>query len=851
MKNSVASTADVAPNVQKSKAPKAPKLNRHTNPTTEPSRNSTTPKVGIQKTLLRTRDVHVSSPSTHTAAVLRQNVTYTSPASRQDDCIYIPQNEGLSPVNQSEQIKHQLQTRLVQIPVNIGKHQDYQPPLATGAAGRFTDSPDTCQETRNTKRQQARRDPELEDSSREQQNQPKSSQRAEHVSTHSQELAMFLTGESSHLSTYLKVQGTERGGSIIGQGFVWECQGISVSPFYLCESCKEMIIHYKICEHMRSYDHQLQYIWMQHPDFLRFWDLDFILEEMKREIVEDIAIMLSKQECYYKVDAQCTLLRPGAFEHVKSLSFSEALKLVKDLKLDWQTSFTAQPKETRQEIEEYHSENTVGYLDGSPSKARTPRLSAPDAYHRISIKCPPTRKRPADEPTLDRYSTSNPQLEDPLPKYYKPTCSQPSSESASESSLVNPAATPPLLSPLDQDAGPESFELDKLPEYTMHFDRLLALVRKTKLNVSSGKSPPSNNENATSCTYDSSQRVVKSSWDPKHVQIMSNMPPKETTGDLKHVNVTQDPAAAYSFEEMSLTSAAPVGHEKQLVAPHANWALSANNSSLMGSTSTRSNLLFRGTEAQTVSTVLASASTVDPSDPQHQISVKDQRNPSLFCEVPNDNPETVRPNQLPINTIITARPNDLFMSGYNREALTEMNQGGRAVHTLAAAAPMRPSKASGGLYVLNGQQVFISPDAVGSYTTPDHIPAYTTRGVFPKQEAGPFSMQSFGHISASPLPPDWVMLGRQQQWLLQQQRLLQQQQQQQQQYSSWTMAAAPANYRIDQTQSSSQVYMQPPFNHYPPAADNGIVSQGSANSFMATGTGLFTPGPHITDNPPQ
>ncbi|KAI9539868.1 hypothetical protein NQZ68_001800 [Dissostichus eleginoides] len=133
MKNSVASTADVAPNVQKSKAPKAPKLNRHTNPTTVPSRHSTTPKVGIQKALLRTRDVHVSSPSTtHTAEVLRQNVTYTSPASRQDD----------------EQIKHQLQTRLVQIPaVNIGKHQDYQPPLATGAAGRFTDSPDTCQET--------------------------------------------------------------------------------------------------------------------------------------------------------------------------------------------------------------------------------------------------------------------------------------------------------------------------------------------------------------------------------------------------------------------------------------------------------------------------------------------------------------------------------------------------------------------------------------------------------------------------------------------------------------------------------------------------------------------------------
>ena len=188
---------------------------------------------------------------------------------------------------------------------------------------------------------------------------------------------MVVTGKSSHLSTYLKVQGTERGGSIIGGfnlaqqafftffhsilfvksiryvkasvsppglGFVWECQGISVSPFYLCESCKEIIIHYNICEHMRSYDHQLQYIvsekwiqnifkmevlpphfnmicmcfqWMQHPNFLYFWDLDFLLEEMKQDIVEDIAMMLSKRERYYKVDAQVT---SSCFMHVIYIS---------------------------------------------------------------------------------------------------------------------------------------------------------------------------------------------------------------------------------------------------------------------------------------------------------------------------------------------------------------------------------------------------------------------------------------------------------------------------------------------------------------------------------------------------
>lgn len=57
--------------------------------------------------------------------------------------------------------------------------------------------------------------------------------------------------------------------------------------------------------------------WMQRPDFLDFWDRDLILEEMKREIVEGIAMMLSKQECYYKVDAQVT---SSCFMHVIYIS---------------------------------------------------------------------------------------------------------------------------------------------------------------------------------------------------------------------------------------------------------------------------------------------------------------------------------------------------------------------------------------------------------------------------------------------------------------------------------------------------------------------------------------------------
>ncbi|KAK5855132.1 hypothetical protein PBY51_005266 [Eleginops maclovinus] len=190
------------------------------------------------------------------------------------------------------------------------------------------------------------------------------------------------------------------------------------------------------------------------------------------------------------------------------------------------------------------------------------------------------------------------------------------------------------------------------------------------------------------------------------------------------------------------------------------------------------------------------------------------------------------------------------MSSYYNQAFTELIQGDQVARMLPSAGTVSPGEASGGQYILNGQQMFISPDAVGSYTTPDNIPAYTTRGVYPsqiypQQEAMRFNMQSFGHTAYPPLP-EWVLLGRQQQWLLQQQ-----------QYSSWMMAPLPSgnveasNDAAYVTQNSSQVYSQPPFIHYPPPANSGIISHGSENSFIASGTGFFTPVPHMTDNSPR
>lgn len=45
-----------------------------------------------------------------------------------------------------------------------------------------------------------------------------------------------------------------------GMEFLWECRGICLGTFYLCESCEETISNCDICQHMTSQDHQLKYM---------------------------------------------------------------------------------------------------------------------------------------------------------------------------------------------------------------------------------------------------------------------------------------------------------------------------------------------------------------------------------------------------------------------------------------------------------------------------------------------------------------------------------------------------------------------------------------------------------------
>ncbi|XP_054461818.1 uncharacterized protein LOC129097110 isoform X3 [Anoplopoma fimbria] len=295
---------------------------------------------------------------------------------QQDSCSILNKNEPIA--NPSIQD--------TSVAAKIEKPKGCAPPLATDAQ-----TPDGCKETPEWRQRQERSHPELQDTSRvlegsqktspvtvfnpdqlssaatvntEPQNQPRPSQSTEHVSKHSDSLPMILIGEStkgcSHLSRYLEVTGQDRE-PIIGIGFVWECRGPSRpsrNPFFLCESCRVMLSHSEICKHMVSDDHQLNFIMSQYPEYLYFWPESFLCQYvpgmylepwMKLELLKGIAQMVSEGERYYKTDAQIILLQLELYECIRTAPFSEALKIVKNIKKEHKLSVSCQPTCTPQQ----------------------------------------------------------------------------------------------------------------------------------------------------------------------------------------------------------------------------------------------------------------------------------------------------------------------------------------------------------------------------------------------------------------------------------------------------------------------------------------------------------------------
>ncbi|XP_051246988.1 uncharacterized protein LOC127358158 isoform X2 [Dicentrarchus labrax] len=446
----------------------------------------------------------------------------------------------------------------------------------------------------------------------------------------------------------------------------------------------------------------------------------------------------------------------------------------------------------------------------SPSSS----VVSPETSQTLSLSprnsCPPTRKRPAVESleTLVRPCTSNPQPDEPLPakctRFSEKYISQPSTESTSESTPVNPAATSTLLAP--KDTGPGTDEQDPSIVNQKKLEHLMALLREMKSDVNI--SAPDDAEATTSCADGRSETAKKQTrWDSKWQQVKAT--PKNNSPSTD------------SLEGMFSTTAAP---ENQLTTTHVNPAFSAASSSIEG-------YLARDNQAEAVS--VSSASTADPNDPQQQRSVQSmfvnvsQFIPTSFhCvannhnsgQIPQGNTDTDSPGggQLPIDSIITARPelpNQQFMGGYNAQDHTEVNRGHQVAHSLPTVATASPSDSLAALggygqysqmaYVTNGDVPgYLSSEAVG-YTTQDNLSESYTKRVFYTSQIYPEQVNRFGHLATS-MSSGWPEIQQQQQLMqrqlmqqqLMQQQLMQQQlmQQQlmQQQYSAWTSTALAA-----------------------------------------------------------
>ncbi|XP_027143000.1 uncharacterized protein LOC104922109 isoform X2 [Larimichthys crocea] len=300
------------------------------------------------KEMLRHRDSHVSSFTT-------TDITDVSRVVSLSPC------EASTPDDETKSISKEEGSLNISEPEAKDIHSDVKRAATKVKTPQSCADPVAIEEAPEMRQQQERRhDPRIQDTQKtspvkflnpdptssaasvntELQSQSRTSQKAEHLPTPrtghrsaSQGLPRISIWKSSqgcsHLSSYLKVKGLSKE-PIIGLGFVWECQGISQSTFFLCESCREMLFISDICQHVVSDKHQLKYMQSHRSQFLWFLLEEDLLLQMKQELFKDIAFMLSEQE--RDIDAQVVLLRQDLYEYVRTAPFSEALKLVQKIK---------------------------------------------------------------------------------------------------------------------------------------------------------------------------------------------------------------------------------------------------------------------------------------------------------------------------------------------------------------------------------------------------------------------------------------------------------------------------------------------------------------------------------------
>ncbi|KAI3358556.1 hypothetical protein L3Q82_014974 [Scortum barcoo] len=511
---------------------------------------------------------------------------------------------------------------------------------------------------------------------------------------------------SSHLSTYLKVKGQHTqpviGGcshlytsilhfisqkryvnhslSSSGLGFVWECRGVSVTLF-LCESCQEKLYTSDICQHMVSVEHMVKYIVSDilskhHPQFLSFLEEQDLLQEMKLELLTEVAWLLAKREHFNKIDAQIVLLRPGLYECVQVAPFSEGstLKMVQNIKRGEQPSVylpvSSQPQKNQESgnsqsseespITERQSSEALETDQRSDSGARQ-QLEKQDLgkinvvqdldgvrQRRVLSPLNITSVSSKDDSVFSPFPGPGPLLSPQETSELRPLASQQQrltpgvhSESPS-SSVVGPKASqtlavfpgdptrkrPPvtpddtLVRPFTNDLQleePLQAKYKPNPESAPESVPVYPAAASTLLSPKNKEPDKKELFMVNKTQFSHLLALVKEKKSQMHSSRKSD---SDGMGSLS-INSSSDSVVERRCVQATvpsnssdgvLSAAALVCHENQPVIPSANN--SSHKSSLMN--------VSTENEAKADSTMLPSASTADPSDPHRQMSVSPQ-----------------------------------------------------------------------------------------------------------------------------------------------------------------------------------------------------------------------------------
>ncbi|XP_051811692.1 uncharacterized protein LOC110968508 isoform X7 [Acanthochromis polyacanthus] len=622
---------------------------------------------------------------------------------------------------------------------------------------------------------------------------PDNTQQQRRISAELHATQKMLEGEKtefcSRLSSYLKVKRLDTE-LIIGLGSVWECQGISQETFFLCESCSKMLSLRDICQHMVSSDHKLQCMWSNHNEIMRkLWPQD----DVTKQVLEDTLWMISHMERKKVIDAQVVLLGHDMYEAVRTAPFSEALKMVKNIKNEkkmspccLQTSTYPQknqqpedrqsleqslptemksaesletnhadvfPTEASRTAEKTHLDETPNAEDLNGAKQRS--VSSPLDVRRFSSEAdsvvppsPPAGTRLSPQEACSSLSVKQEFPSPPPPQLQSPP--HPVKVKQEELHSETPSCAAPLSSK-DNDTEHKS-DQKKILIKDNALGKLIALVKAHQKKLSSCKFAP----------------------DPKDVSSESVSESMEENFDLRRVKT--------EFEVCD--SPTTTGCENQVV-PQANSASSASKSSSEDYVM-RGNPLFGGTEVKTADQPSYAATNYNPRQ--------------ILQPQGDTKPNMPGVSLLPINTIITDRPSSTkhkFMGSYKVENHFKMNTGQQVgLSPFQSANPSDTMAACGG-YGQSSHSVYLPSQPVSGYTTPSNPVVHTgslyqhqeyptmqfyTNQLHPEQVVNPYGFQSFGTSLATPMPTGWGSLEMplphpQQQQLMQQQlqQLMQQQ----------------------------------------------------------------------------